>query len=360
MVSRSSSITKCAIIGILSLSNLFIIVWHYTQSNVAVSNIAPINGISTHQLEAYHGGLGIPRGVAIALPSLRTTNEEEGNITRKKYLGIGDKPHLGGFTEFDGHGVAPKVWKDMVQYMGIRSVIDVGCGRGTSTSWFLLHGLETACVEGSHDAIEKSIVPNKESVYTEHDFSRGPWWPAKTYDAVWSVEFLEHVGRNFQQNYIPVFQSAAIIIATSSTWGGWHHVEVHNDKWWIARMQSYGFVYSEDLTTRVRKTADRVNPLKGLNFPEGNNFNAQHVWLSAKVFINPAVASLPKHQHLLSEPGCFHQKIKNGRGEWITRPCSSDRGETELPDGYLPLTLTDEMDEKWYELVRKKIPLNAD
>jgi len=351
MVSNTTRRIKCTIIGILSFSNIFIIGVY----NVIFVSIAPTIETSTPQLGAYHGGLGIPRGVAIALPSLRITNEEEGNITRKFYLGKGDKSHLGGFTAFDGHGVAPKVWKDMVQYMGIRSVIDVGCGRGTSTSWFVLHGLETACVEGSHDAIEKSIVPHKENVYTEHDFSRGPWWPAKTYDAVWSVEFLEHVGRNFQQNYIPVFQSAAIIIATSSTWGGWHHVEVHNDKWWIARMQSYGLVYSEDLTMRVRETADRPK-IRGQDFPKGKLFNAQHVWLSAKVFINPAVASLPEHQHLLSEPGCFHKKEKKTPpGEWITRPCSSDRKETELPDEYLPLTLTDEMDEKWDELIRKKL-----
>ena len=31
----------------------------------------------------------------------------------------------------------------------------------------------------------------------EHDFSRGPWWPEDTVDAVWCVEVLENVGRNF-------------------------------------------------------------------------------------------------------------------------------------------------------------------
>lgn len=43
----------------------------------------------------------IPRGKAVALPSVTITEEEEKNIKRDQYGGKGDKPHLGGFTEFD-------------------------------------------------------------------------------------------------------------------------------------------------------------------------------------------------------------------------------------------------------------------
>jgi len=45
--------------------------------------------------------MAIPRGKAVALPSVRITEEEEKNIERSFYGGKGDKPHLGGFTEFD-------------------------------------------------------------------------------------------------------------------------------------------------------------------------------------------------------------------------------------------------------------------
>ena len=48
----------------------------------------------------------------------------------------------------------------MVEYLGIKSLLDVGCGIGISTSWFILHGLDYVhCVEGSHDAVEKSLLP---------------------------------------------------------------------------------------------------------------------------------------------------------------------------------------------------------
>lgn len=49
----------------------------------------------------------------------------------------------------------------------------------------------------------------------------GPWWPKRTVDAVWCVEFTEHVGRNFQPNYITAWRKAALIFMTHSLWGGW-------------------------------------------------------------------------------------------------------------------------------------------
>jgi len=86
-------------------------------------------------------------------------------------------------------------------------------------------------LEGSHYAVLKTVLPHPAKQIVEHDFSRGPWWPTDTYDAVWCVEFLEHVGRNYHHNYFSAFRKSALIFATHSNWGGWHHVEVHNDDW---------------------------------------------------------------------------------------------------------------------------------
>lgn len=74
--------------------------------------------------------------------------------------------------------------------------VSQGCGRGISTSWFVTHGLEyVVCAEGSHDAVTQSILPKIKNIpngtkweIVEHDFSRGPWWPSRTVDAVWCVE----------------------------------------------------------------------------------------------------------------------------------------------------------------------------
>jgi 2-polyprenyl-3-methyl-5-hydroxy-6-metoxy-1,4-benzoquinol methylase len=142
--------------------------------------------------EVLRNPLGIPRGQANALPSVRQ-DKTEVTVERSIYGGAGDKKHLGGFTDIDTAGISPRGWKWMVQKLNIQSVLDVGCGRGISTTWFLFHGLSALCVEGSHDAREKTMLPDPDKQMVEHDFSRGPWWPGKTFDAVWCVEFLEHV-----------------------------------------------------------------------------------------------------------------------------------------------------------------------
>ena len=49
-------------------------------------------------------------------------------------------------------------------------------------------------------------------------FFIGPWWPSQTVDVVWCVEFTEHVGRNYMQNYYTAFHKAALIFVTHSNW----------------------------------------------------------------------------------------------------------------------------------------------
>ena len=144
----------------------------------------------------YPYGLVIPQGSAIALPSIRTSTEEENSIKREIYGGQGDKAHLGGFTTFDHMGVSPTLWNHMITNLGVKTLLDVGCGRGISTSYFILHGLEyVVCAEGSHDAVSKSVIPTLSNVppqtkheIVEHVFSRGPWWPSRTVDVALCVE----------------------------------------------------------------------------------------------------------------------------------------------------------------------------
>jgi hypothetical protein len=105
--------------------------------------------------------LALPPGSPLNLPSIRTKAKDEGNVDEERniYGGAGDKKHLGGFTELDLHGINPTLWTQMIQTYGVRSFLDIGCGRGTSSRWFLEHGADILCVEGSHDAILKSFLP---------------------------------------------------------------------------------------------------------------------------------------------------------------------------------------------------------
>jgi hypothetical protein len=276
--------------------------------------------------------LSIPQGKAIAMPSIRITADEEKLIQRSFYGGKGDKPHLGGFTDFDCMGISPSLWKYMVTQYGIKSILDVGCGRGVSTSWFITHGLEyVQCVEGSHDAILQSNIPQMDQHVVEHDFSRGPWWPDRTVDAVWAVEFTEHVGRNYQPNYITAFHKAALIFVTHSNWGGWHHVEVHNDDWWRVRWEAAGLVYSEILTMEARKVALNDQGLKKLTLDMKEDYLyyvGQHVYLNMQVFINPMVnifkcfSSALNTQNLHPSRLVYLCFVTNSPGGIFTRACT--------------------------------------
>ena len=145
------------------------------------------------------------------LPSIPTTAEEEKKIgDRGIYGGKGDKAHLGGFIKKDLKGISPALWNFMMGPLAVKSFIDVGCGRGFSSKYFLDNGARVLCVEGSHDAVVQSLLPS--SVIREHDFTRGPWWPKETFDVAWSVEFIEHVGRQYMPNYFPIFKKSALIM----------------------------------------------------------------------------------------------------------------------------------------------------
>jgi len=233
----------------------------------------------------------------------------------------------------------------------------VGCGKGVSTAWFVTHGLEfVQCVEGSHDAVSQNIVPPADDYprVVEHDFSLGPWWPPRTVDAVWCVEFTEHVGRNFQLNYFASFRKAAYIFMTHSQRGGWHHVEVHDSDWWILRMESMGFVYSAYLTKKMRKVAlkdwKRNDFLRAMqNDKKKSTYGVgQHLIKTLQVFLNPLVASLPQHAHLLTEHGCF---ASGEAGIECGKKGTKAQNLTPLPDTYKPPVLTEDMDKAWMDLI---------
>ena len=89
--------------------------------------------------------LGIPPGKAQNLPSPRMQDSSAVDKKRGGYGGAGDEQHLGGFGEIDAGGISPGLFKHMISNLGIKSVMDIGCGRGFSTSWFYFHGCDGKC-----------------------------------------------------------------------------------------------------------------------------------------------------------------------------------------------------------------------
>jgi hypothetical protein len=143
--------------------------------------------------------------------------------------------------------------------------------------------------------------------------------------------------------------------------GGWHHVEVHPDSWWNRKFESYGFKYDQELTMQARKWAeeDRLNTTNIA--PNGKPFDPQHLRTSLKVYVNHAVAALPKHQHLFPEHGCFlkfNGSVPRGHSAIFNRPCGQGDFvgadvETVLPDSYEPLPVLPEMHQRWHDYIKR-------
>jgi len=160
----------------------------------------------------------------------------------------------------------------MVHVMGVKSVLDIGCGRGISTKWFMDHKCRVHCAEATDEGIETTVLPSRDLI-TQHDFTQGPWWPQETFDAVWAVEFIEHVHEDYMDNWLATMRSAHYIITTHSKWGGHHHVAIHHEWWWIEKFESRGFMHVPELTDIIRRLSKRGNYMhrSGLVFRNTRN-----------------------------------------------------------------------------------------
>lgn len=95
---------------------------------------------------------------------------------------------------------------------------------------------------------------------------------------------------------------------------------MHANWWWKARFTAAGFYYSRELSQEIRKVAAAGH--------RPGSSKAQHIIHGMMVFINPAVASLPQHRHLIGGHGCYADKIDNLNGG---QPC---KGADRLPMEY--------------------------
>lgn len=181
--------------------------------------------------------------------------------------GIESKTHLGGYiiglTEHgDPNSYSTEVWDWMVEN-NIKSIIDVGCGEGHSTKYFLDKGIECLGVEGGENAYNNSIV--KDNIVL-HDYTEGPFTTEKKYDAVWCCEFVEHVYEEYTDNFFATFKMADKIFMTHAVPGqdGYHHVNCQDSEYWIKKVENLGFKYNNDLSIYLRSITNKLHVQRNL------------------------------------------------------------------------------------------------
>jgi len=176
--------------------------------------------------------------------------------------GIEKELHLGGYiiglTSYgDPNSYSTEVWDWMIDN-GITSIIDVGCGEGHSTKYFNDRNIDCIGIEGGERAYNNS--PIKEKLIL-HDYTKGPYIPEKKYDAVWCCEFVEHVEKEFLNNFISTFKMADKIFMTHAVPGqeGYHHVNCQPSEYWIDILEKENYIYNEKLSLYLRGITDKMH-----------------------------------------------------------------------------------------------------
>lgn len=160
--------------------------------------------------------------------------------------------HLGGcIIEGDIGTWAPQVWEKLIEIYDLKKVVDVGCGAGHSTKYFIDKGIDAVGVEGFVPAINAS--PVKQNIFV-HDYSTGEFQTNSTFDLAWCCEFVEHVEEKYSENFMKTFDKCNVVAMTHAVPGqpGFHHVNCQNAEYWINKFKERGFSYNEEFSFLLR------------------------------------------------------------------------------------------------------------
>lgn len=139
----------------------------------------------------------------------------------------------------------------LIQDHGVVSLLDVGCGPGGMLSQARGRGLRVLGVDGD-PSVAQGDLPVR-----VHDYTCGPLHLAERFDLAWSVEFLEHVEEQYQENYMATFASAGMVFCTAAPPGkpGHHHVNCRDQDYWVSVFATHGWEFEAELTRRLRRAS---------------------------------------------------------------------------------------------------------
>lgn len=157
---------------------------------------------------------------------------------------ISTPPHLGGHMQMSW--VDEPVLDYLIARYQIGSMLDVGCGLGAMVDLARSKSLWAWGIDGDPQ-IEHDFV-------IIHDYTTGPK-RIGALDLIWCVEFVEHVEKMYQENYLATFQSGRVLYLTAAYpgQGGYHHVNEQPMDYWIDLLTAHGWRLDEEATDWVHE-----------------------------------------------------------------------------------------------------------
>lgn len=160
-------------------------------------------------------------------------------------------PSLGGnIYQGDPWTFAPSVWRYVIERFSIRSVLDVGSGRGHSAEWFFRQGLRSFAIDGLLENVATAIYPT-----IHHDLrERAFYCPV---DLVHCQEVVEHIPEDSLFELLLTLANGQVILLSHGEPGqpGHSHVNLQTSDYWISAIEARGYRQLPDDTDRIRRLA---------------------------------------------------------------------------------------------------------
>jgi SAM-dependent methyltransferase len=129
----------------------------------------------------------------------------------------------------------------------IKSFLDIGCGPGGMVQLAAWRGLDAMGIDGDWE-----VRKEPEAKVIIHDFNTGPAPLDREFDLGWSVEFLEHVEEQYQDNYMKTLERCKYVVCTFGLGLPSKNLNSQNREYWLSVFDKHGFDYDEETTQTIR------------------------------------------------------------------------------------------------------------
>lgn len=160
-------------------------------------------------------------------------------------------PTLGGnIWQGDPWTHSPGVWKYMIERFAVRTVLDVGSGRGHAANWFHKNGCQVVAIDGESINVKSALYPT-----VQHDITGSVF--VCPVDFVHCQEVAEHIPEKYLGNFLSTLYNGNVILMTHASPGqeGHNHVNCQDDEYWILHLDKCGYNLLLDDTAKVRAIA---------------------------------------------------------------------------------------------------------
>ena len=115
--------------------------------------------------------------------------------------------HLGGHKNRTHIDIG--ILKYAMNELNCKSMLDIGCGVGGQVYEAHKLGFDARGIDGDF-----TIEYEMPELFESHDFTKGKFEFKSHFDMVWCCEFIEHIKKDYEDNWLSLMQNAKYVFVT--------------------------------------------------------------------------------------------------------------------------------------------------